>query len=121
MLAIDHLLGVSFISLRYPVLRALIGIAVFAGLRLGEIRGQWWEDDGDVLNIQRSVWRTHLKAETKGHEDDEDPGVVPIIGSLRLVPGAIKPKNATGRMFRMRSALNLDNLADRVMKPVLSK
>src|ERR1700680_4648117 len=38
----------------------------FAGLREGEIRGQWWEDDdGDVLNIRRSVWRTHLKDETK--------------------------------------------------------
>jgi hypothetical protein len=32
-----------------------------------------------VFNIRRSVWRTHLKDETKTHEDDEDPGVVPIL------------------------------------------
>jgi hypothetical protein len=31
---------------------------------------------GEVLNIRRSVWRTHLKDETKTHEDEEDPGVV---------------------------------------------
>jgi hypothetical protein len=27
------------------VVRAVIGVAAFAGLREGEIRGQWWEDD----------------------------------------------------------------------------
>ena len=103
------------------VVRAVIGVAAFAGLREGEIRGQWWEDDdGAVLNIRRSVWRTHLKDETKTHEDEEDPGVVPIIESLRLVLDAIKPKNASGWMFpnTIGGALDLDNLADRVIKPI---
>lgn len=103
------------------VVRAVIGVAAFAGLREGEIRGQWWEDDdGEVLHIRRSVWRTHLKDETKTHEDEEDPGVVPIIESLRLVLDAIKPKNASGWMFpnTIGGALDLDNLADRVIKPI---
>jgi integrase len=103
------------------VVRAVIGVAAFAGLREGEVRGQWWEDvDGEVLNVRRSVWRTHLKDETKTHEDDEDPGVVPIIGSLRFVLDAIKPENASGWMFpnTMGGALDLDNLADRVIKPI---
>jgi integrase len=103
------------------VVRAVIGVAAFAGLREGEIRGQWWEDDdGEVLNIRRSVWRTHLKDETKTHEDEEDPGVVPIIESLRLVLDAIMPKNASGWMFpnTIGGALDLDNLADRVIKPI---
>jgi integrase len=103
------------------VVRAVIGVAAFAGLREGEIRGQWWEDDdGEVLNIRRSVWRTHLKDETKTHEDEEDPGVVPIIESLRLVLDAIRPKNASGWMFpnTIGGALDLDNLADRVIKPI---
>jgi hypothetical protein len=27
------------------VVWAIVGVAAFAGLREGEIRGQWWEDD----------------------------------------------------------------------------
>ena len=104
------------------LVKAVIAVAAFAGLREGEIRGQWWEDDdGEVLNIRRSVWRTHLKEETKTHEDEEDPGVVPIIEPLRLVLDAIKPENASSWMFpnTIGGALDLDNLADRVIKPVL--
>jgi integrase len=103
------------------LIKAVIGVAAFAGLREGEIRGQWWEDDGGkVLNIRRSVWRSHLKYETKTHEDEEDPGVVPIIEPLRLVLNAIKPANASGWMFpnTIGGALDLDNLADRVIKPI---
>ena len=61
-----------------------------------------------------------LKDETKTHEDDEDPGVVPIIKPLRLLLDAIKPENASGWMFpnTIGGALDLDNLADRVIKPV---
>jgi integrase len=98
------------------VIRAVIGVAAFA-----EIRGQWWEDDdGDVLNIRRSVWRTHLNYETKTHEDEDDPGVVPIIEPLRVVLEAIKPEIASGWMFpnTIGGALDLDNLADRVIKPM---
>jgi integrase len=88
----------------------------------GEIRGQWWEDDDeDILNIRRSVWRTHLsKDETKTHEYAEDPGVVPIIKPLRLLLDAIKSENASGWTFpnTIGGALDLDNLADRVIKPV---
>ena len=55
------------------------------------------------------------------HEDEEDPGVVPIMKPLRLVLDAIKPEIASGWMFpnTIGGALDLDNLADRVIKPVL--
>jgi hypothetical protein len=105
------------------VVRAVIGVAAFAGLREGEIRGQWWEDDdGGILNIRRSVWKTHLKDETKTSEDDDDPGVVPIIEPLRFVLDAIKPENASGWMFpnTIGGALDLDNIADRVIKPIFT-
>lgn len=104
------------------VVRAVIGVAALAGLRQGEIRGQWWEDDeGHVLNIRRSVWRTHVKYETKTHEDEDDPGVVPIIKPLRAMLDAVKPEIPSGWMFpnTIGGALDLDNLADRVIKPIL--
>ena len=51
--------------------------------------------------------RTHLNDETKTHEDDEDPGVVPIIEPLRVVLEAIKPEIASGWMSRIRLAGHL--------------
>ena len=61
-----------------------------------------------------------MKHETKTHEDEEDPGVVPIIEPLRVMLDAIKPENASGWMFpnTIGGALDLDNLADRVIKPI---
>jgi integrase len=97
-------------------------VAAFAGLRLGEIRGIWWEDDeGEVLNIRRSVWRTTVKDETKTYEDEDDPGVVPIIRPLRLMLDSIRPVGACGWIFgnSIGGALDLENLADRVIKPIL--
>jgi hypothetical protein len=72
------------------------------------------------LNIRRSVWRTHLNQETKTHEDDDDAGVVSIIEPLRRI-NAIKPETTSGCMFpnTIGGALDIDNLADRVIKPVL--
>jgi hypothetical protein len=40
-----------------------------------------------------------VKFETKTHEDEDDPGVVPIIKPLRAMLDAIKPENASGWMF----------------------
>ena len=72
--------------------RVLIAVAAFAGLRHGEIRGLWWEDDeGDRLTIHRSV-RRDSGEDTKPHEDNENPGVVPIIRPLRLRLDAIRPE-----------------------------
>lgn len=104
------------------VVRAVIGVAAFAGLRQGEIRGLRWEDDElSVLNIRRSVWRSVLLDETKTQEDEDDPGVVPIIHALRLMLDQIRPPLGSGWMFAnsIGGALDLDNLADRVIKPVL--
>jgi integrase len=100
--------------------RAIIGVTAFAGLRKGEIRGLWWDDDqGDVLAICRSVWRTTLK-NTKTEEDVEEPGVVPVIGPLRLLLDAIRPEKAAGFMFpnSLGGALDLDNVADRILRPL---
>jgi hypothetical protein len=90
------------------VVRAVISVAAFAGLREGEIRGQWWEDDnGDVLNIRRSVWRTYLNDETKTHEDNDDPGVVPVIEPVRVVLEALSRKSQVAGCSRIRLARHL--------------
>jgi len=107
--------------IRAKVVRAIIGVTGFAGLRLGEIRGLWWDDDrGDVLAICRSMWRSTLK-NTKTEEDVDDPGLVPVIQPLRWLLDAVKPNDAVGFIFpnRVGGALDLDNLADRVIKPTL--
>ena len=51
----------------------------------------------------------------------DDPGVAPIIQPLLARLDAIKPEVASGWMFpnTIGGALDLDNLADRVIKPVL--
>jgi hypothetical protein len=66
---------------------------------MGEIRGLWVEDnEGDVLNFHRSVWRTIVKVkDTKTQEDEEDRGVVPIICPLRLLLDRVRP--AHGWLF----------------------
>ena len=102
------------------IVRALIAVAAFAGLRHGEIRGLWWEDDeDDRLTIRRSVWRTQVK-DTKTHEDEENPGVVPIIRPLRVLLDAIRPANTYGWIFpnSVGGALDLANITERVIKPV---
>jgi hypothetical protein len=63
-----------------------------------------------------------LKYETKTHQDEEDPGVVPIIEPLRVVLDVIKPECASGWMFpnTIGGELDLDNLADRILKPIFN-
>jgi integrase len=103
------------------MVRGLIGVAAYAGLRQGEIRGLWADDDlGDVLHIKRTVWGTSLNEQTKTGEDDEDPGMVPIIKPLRALLDALKPKHGFIFTGSRGAAIDLENLADRVMRPMLA-
>jgi integrase len=100
-----------------PRVLAIIGTAAFAGLRQGEIRGLWGDDDeGDVLKIRRSVWRSIVK-DTKTEEDEEDPGAVPIIRPLRVLLDKVKPANGWLIPNTIGGAVDLQNLAQRVIKP----
>jgi integrase len=78
-----------------------------------------WGRDGDVLNIRRSVWRTHLKDETKTPRMTTTPVSFRSSSLFRFVLDAIKLEDASGWMFpnRIGGALDLHNLADRVIKP----
>lgn len=102
------------------MVRALIGVAAYAGLRQGEIRGLWADDDfGDHLLIRRSVWETTLKDRSKTGEDDVEPGMVPIIEPLRVLLDAIKPEHGFMFVGHRDAVVDLDNLAARVMRPHL--
>jgi integrase len=101
--------------------RTVVMAAGFAGLRLSEIRGLRWEDyTGTELRVARSVWRTHV-GPTKTEESGENP--VPVIPILRTALDEHRKQHAgDGYIFageRRGDPLNLDNLARRVIMPVI--
>ena len=101
--------------------RTVVMVAGFSGLRLSEIRGLRWEDDmGTDLRVARSVWRTHV-GPTKTEESGENP--VPVIPILRTALDEHR-KRYTGDGFifageRRGTPLHLDNLARRVITPII--
>ena len=74
--------------------------------RLPTSASSFWRSKFLELAVSRS-----FSIFLKTHEDEEDPGVVPIIAPLRFVLDAIKPENASGWMFpnTIGGALDLDN------------
>jgi integrase len=112
--------GVTYTaSVSRAMTRALIGIAAYAGLRQGEIRGLWADDDlGDHLLIRRTIWRTFQKDETKTGEDDAAPGMVPIIQALRELLDPVRPQFGFIFVGFRGAVIDLENLAYRVMRPV---
>ena len=59
--------------------RTVVLVAAFTGLRLSEIRGLKWTDvEGDMLHVQRSVWRTHV-SDTKTVASAGDVPLLPIV------------------------------------------
>lgn len=105
--------------------RMIVAVAGFTGLRLSEIRGLQWKDydvdsENSLLHVRRSVWRRHV-GPTKTLES-ESP--VPV---LRIVKTALnahrrnhkEPPKPDDYIFAGERgfALNLANLARRVIKP----
>jgi integrase len=100
--------------------RTVCGVAAFSGLRESEIRGLQRSDyDGNSLQVRRSVWRTTV-GETKTPESKSS---VPVIAPLRKLLDAHVRNNGHGEWLftgeRKGFALNLDNLAGRVIRPAL--
>jgi len=100
--------------------RTVVAVAAFAGLRESELRGLQWPDyDGQFLDVQRSVWRTHV-GDTK---TDESKKKLPVIEPLRKILDTHKRKNGSGKWIfageKMGRPLHLDNLSRRVIRPVV--
>lgn len=100
-----------------------VGIAGFAGLRRGEIRGTRWENyDGSQISVLQSVWNAHVTDPKR--RSSKAP--VPVIGPLRMLldmhaQACGKPSSGYILSGRGGRPLNLDNLASRVIKPEIEK
>jgi len=101
--------------------RAALALQFFAGLRPGEARGARWEDyDGKSLTIAQSIWQTHATLP----KTEASAVSVPIIEPLRLMLAELREsdgKPTSGPILRgpTGAPLNLDNLARRVIRPLL--
>jgi hypothetical protein len=95
--------------------RSIAGRAKFEGNGGKTTMGtRWGRSEHPAFGLEDSPERRD-----QDPEDDDDPGVVPIIEPLRFVLDVIRPEDASGWMFpnRIGGALGLDNLAERVIKP----
>src|SRR5262249_35418938 len=83
-------------------------------------RGLRWEDFRDgVLQVQRSVWRTHVSQQLK---TEESADAVPVIPLLRDTLVAHRKRMPTGQFVfegEKGRPLNLDNLSRRVIHPAV--
>ena len=108
-----------------PQASAVIAVAAFAGLRVGEIAGLKWSDfDGKFLYIRRSVWRTNIGLP----KTDGAVGAVPVLDILRdfldTYRQSLKDPRHDDFMFagsKKKRPLNLNNLARRTIIPALKK
>jgi integrase len=102
--------------------RTVIATAALTELRLSELRALRWGDfDGEMIQVSRSVWRTHL-GPTKTADSEAS---VPILPLLQKVLEKYR-KGASDDTYifageRRGAPLNLANLAARVIKPTLKK
>lgn len=102
----------------------IVATAAFSGLRKSEIQALRWEDlKGDELYVRRSAWRpTHVIEETKTQASRAPVPVIPILAKYL---GAHRNGNPVdGFIFagpKMGRPLDLHNLANRVIRPALSK
>jgi integrase len=98
--------------------KTVLAVAGFAGLSRSELRGLRWEDYRDAsLRVSRSVWRRHV-LETKTPYRNAAVPVIPLLGEiLDRHRGSLR----SGPVFLASNGqpLNLDNLARRIIIPVL--
>ena len=103
--------------------RAAVAVMFFAGLRPGEARGVCWEDfDGKRLFVRRSIWRVWTTSPKTESSVKPVPVIEPLLGILAEVREADDKPNS-GPILRGPSGcpLDLDNLAERVVKPALRR
>jgi integrase len=100
---------------------AAVALMFFTGLRPGEARGACWDDyDGKRIFVRRSIWRVW----TTSPKTESSVKPVPVIEPLRSILAELRAVDGnpiSGPILRGPSGcpLDLDNLAERVVKPAL--
>jgi integrase len=102
----------------------LVGLAGFAGLRRGEIRGLLWENcTENVINVSRSIWLDFVsQPKTKSSKAS-----VPIIAPLRKLLERYRDLQGdptSGQMFlgiKKGKPLHVNNIGNREIAPRLKK
>lgn len=103
---------------------ALVGLAGFAGLRRGEIRGLWWESyDGKTVQVRQSMWQDFLTEPKTA----KAKAAVPVIARLKKLLDCYHDlcgNPAAGPMFvgiKKGKALHIDNVGNLEIAPRLKK
>ncbi len=103
----------------------VIGVLSMTGLRQSECRGlRWgdWDEEKQVLNISRSVWRTTV-GPTKNVASENSIPVIPLVRNIlvrrrdRIKPS---PSDYIFAGERRGTPLNFHNLVTNVIKPALA-
>ena len=104
---------------------AVVLTAALTGLRKGELAGLHWEDfDGRELTVRRSVWN----GETNDPKTRRSKSPIPVVKQLaealeahRLRAGKVAQPGLPIFQAGNGSYPRLENLANRVIKPALSR
>ena len=105
--------------------KAVVAVAAYAGLREGEVRGLDWTDYDFVsgvksLDVNKSVWRGHLKRPKTLASEDNVPVIKPLAAILDEYRQSMRNPQA-GPMFVSDdgSLLDLDKLGTRLIRPAI--
>jgi integrase len=98
--------------------KTVVAAAAFTGLRKSELRGLRWEDYREgALYVSRSVWGRHVLEPKTPHSR----AAVPVVAPLAELLDKLRGSKSSGPIFQdsKGKALNLDNLARRVIQSIL--
>ena len=103
--------------------RAAVALVFFAGLRPGEARGARWEDfDGKRLVVRQSIWNKYTTSPKTESSIKPVPIIEPLSGILaELREADNNPQNGPILRGPSGKALDLHNLANRVVIPILTR
>jgi len=101
----------------------VVAMAVFTGVRKGELRGLTWENyEGSEIRVMKSVWRSHVDEPKRSKSKAAIPVIAPL--KVRLERHWARCGNPTrGFIFSNEQGkpMNLEALAIDVIRPTLEK